>query len=186
VVLINKREITMHRYWLLPVVIPATMLLISCSRSPEGLFIDNCKRITANLVGGEVSWTDAKQTEDSGEEMLVNISYTAGGKSGASSCQFTYQEAQEDVEDGEYETSPSIVLLNGQQVSQMDLLKASRDAVVKDIKESTKQIDEMAGRAADAAKDVAQDAAGKARDIAHDAAGKIKDAAGNVQQALEK
>lgn len=176
----------MRRYWLLSVVIPAFVLLSSCSRSPEGLFVDNCKRITANLVGGDVSWTEAKETEHSGKEILVNISYTAGGNAGTSSCQFAYEEAADDLEEGEYETSPTVVLLNGQQVGQMDLLRASRDALVKDAKAAAEQVEEVAGQAADAARDVAHEAAGKARELAHDAAGKIKDTAGNVQQALEK
>ncbi len=175
----------MHCYWLLPVVIPVTVMLTSCSRSPEGLFVDHCKTITANLVSGDVSWTDAKQTEDADKEMRVTLSYTAAGNASTSSCLFAYQAAQDDLEDGEYETSPTRVLLNNQAVSQADLLRASRDAAIKGIKDSAEKIDEMAGQAAEKAKDVAGDAAGKARELAHDAAGKIKDAAGNVQQSLE-
>lgn len=176
----------MNRNWLLPVVILAGVMLASCSRSPEGLFIDHCKTITANLVGGDVSWTEARQTEKAGDEIRITLVYSSGGSSGTSSCRYAYLEDQDGLDEGEYETSPTQVMLNNREVGQVDLFKASRDAAIKGIKDSAKQIDTVAAQAAEKAREVAGDAAGKARELAHDAAGKVKDAAGNVQQALEK
>lgn len=176
----------MNRYWLLPVVIPAGVLLASCGRSPEGLFVDHCKTITANLVGGDPAWTEVRQIETTGEEMRVNLAYAVGDSRGTSSCLFVYLEDADGLDEGEYETSPTQVVLNNKEVSSVDLLKASRDAAIRGIKDSAKQIDAVAAQATEKAREVAGDAAGKARELAHDAAGKVKDAAGNVQQALEK
>jgi hypothetical protein len=176
----------MRRYWLLPVVIPAGILLTSCSSSPEGPFVGHCQNITAKLAGGgNVSWTSTSESKSAGKELRVDLAYSAGGSEGTSSCHYTYLEAEDDLEDGEFDTAPYKVMLNDQEVSTTDLLRATKDAAIKSVKESAENLDDMAIEAAEKAKEVAGDAAGKARELAHDAAGKVKDAAGNIQNSLD-
>ena len=177
----------MHRYWLIPVVIPVGILLTSCSSSPEGPFVGHCQNITAKLAGGsDISWTSTSESKAAGKEIRVDLSYSAGGTEGASSCHYAYLEAEDDLEDGEFDTAPYKVMLNNQEVSTTDLLRATKDAALKSVKESAENIDDMAIEAADKAKEAAKDAAGMARELAHDAAGKVKDAAGDLQNSLDK
>ncbi len=170
----------MHRYWLLPVVIPAGLLLASCGRGPEGPYVDYCKTITANLVGGnDIEWASSKQTQAEGDELTVNLSYRTAGGDGTASCQYEYVESQDPTEEGDFDSAPHKVILNNREVSRQALMKAARGATVQVIRESAQQ-------ASETARNVARDAAGKARDVAHSAAGKVRDAADDVQKALEK
>ena len=176
----------MHRNWLIPVVIPVGILLTSCSSSPEGPFVGHCQNITAKLAGGsDISWTSTSESKAAGKEIRVDLSYSAGGSEGTSSCHYAYLEAEDDLEEGEFDTAPYKVMLNDQAVSTTDLLRATKDAALKSVKESAENIDDMAIEAADKAKEAAKDAAGKARELAHDADGKVKDAAGDLQNSLD-
>lgn len=164
-------------------VVPVALLLSSCS-STKDPFNTMCENIVANLMASsQLGFSGVEQTETADEDLMVSLNFARGERAGTAVCYYAPIVGEDEIDQGDYDTSPYKVVLNGQTISNKDLMSATFNATKGMIKETventSQQVNEMARDAADTARDVAGNAAEKAREVAHDAAEK-------VQKSLEK
>jgi hypothetical protein len=150
------------------------LLLAGCSNT-DNPQLAMCQAVTKQLVGDTVSNWDEVSEADIKKIRSIDINFTqADGSTSQINCGFPIKE------NGDVDTSPTIVLLNGQQVEKKTLLKAGLKASGDLLKGTAAATVAKSKELADEAKVIAADAADKAREGAADAskiAGEVADKA---------
>ncbi len=157
-----------------PAIIISTLLsgslLTACSTSKELERIPFCKSIVENIVGKSLAWSSAEEN-DAGIALEVAVT----SEEHIASCIYESIDSNEGqmVDSEQYESSPTTVIIDGNEVPALDLIKASAAATGKAAKKAVKEVSDEAGKAAEKAKE----AAGKAGEAAKEITNKALDAA---------
>ena len=148
-----------------------------CS-SNEKVHLENCQKITENLLGQKVSWVKHSQHQDE-TELRVDLVYkTSVGDEGRVSCSFGPNPDDDDAgfTPREFNHAPERVTINDRPVDQRSLVKATlevtRDAVVAGANRAAEKSREAVARAAEVSGVVKE----KARQAVVDTATKVQDA----------
>lgn len=148
--------------------------LAACNTSSTP-FIDNCKIMVKYLANEQnVEWTSESKAQSQSGMLLVDLSFSGQTPKQTASCYFPAKNPNNDEigNNGQYRGSPSIVRINGQQMSDEAIIKATMATV----REFGKQnYEELSDKARDATDQISE----KARKTA-------LDAAIEVQKRLEK
>ncbi len=160
---------------LLPAVIG--ILAGGCS-SNEKVHLENCQKITENLIGQPVTWVKHSQHQDE-TELRVDLVYKTGsGDEGRASCSFGPNPDDDDaaLTPKEFNHAPERVTINDRPVDQRRLVKATlevtRDSIVAGAGKAVEKSRQAASKAAEVGGVVKE----KARQAVVDTAAKVQDA----------
>ncbi len=181
--LTNATTTLQRRFRTLCAVALAGLVLSGCSATDTPA-IDMCQKIVNNLLGESVSSWEKTERVESDRELLVEVAYTTSQKTdGEATCTFR-------TENGEYRSSPNLVMLDGQKVGAGDLMAAAMKSSGKIFKETAEETVEQTKELAGDAKELAGEASEKAAELAEDArelAGEASERAAQIaEQAGEK
>jgi len=143
--------------------VAATTGLAACSPSGNPQ-LDMCKKITSNLIIGDAEYGEIQETKGKLEMKMV-LPFTSDGESSEAVCIF----AADTTIEGNYQTSPKAMTIDGMQISTKDLMKASFASSKDVLKETAVETKKQTAAAAEDAKVMANEAKDKATEIADEA-----------------
>lgn len=161
--------------------ITAILTLSSCSTEKETFDrIPFCKNIVENVIGKKLAWSGSEENEAG---LVMQVSVTS--EEHVASCIYDSKDRNEggggDFDTDDYERSPTSVIINGNELSAAELIKATAQVTGQASKKAAKEVAEKSAEAAEKAKEMAAEAADKAKGVA----GKAKDAAGKAIEAAK-
>lgn len=127
----------------------ALLALAGCSGSTEDVRISFCKDLTRSQAGGDsVKFTNVEQQIHRPSHAIIRLAYESFSGTGVADCYYAYDIVEETVIDhvdplAAYATLPYRLDINGQQLTDRELLTAVNQQQIRNGKAAVEKLDRV-------------------------------------------